>query len=255
MKSTEFLNRSRQSPKSWFLLREEIQVLNDRITAKPNLEKEEGEQQQQQQQQHKEEVKQPESNIVQLFDQKFPDEKLDKYFGIVPDGEHHYKMGKNVYKLMARIFSLMTWDTKVAKVYGLWVCEEFRQLFHHEDLITYRDLVLKTNDMVHPNNLRPGSNVKSTKKWRKIFPLFDTLDEELSNSSEQKTGEDIIQFLPEDIKWLQTKLNYLLAEYRAGNRLSYSERNRIDSGRVYCDDEKYHEKSMKTLTRFYNNNT
>ena len=91
------------------------------------------------------------------------------------------------------------------------------------------------------------------------FPLFDTLDEEeeppspphlsaaptsssspstslplpaLMNPSKGKTattttiattaGEGInnIQYLPGDIKGLQTKLNYLLAEYRAGNRLS-----------------------------------
>ena len=92
--------------------------------------------------------------------------------------------------------------------------------FSREDLIIYRDLILNTNAMAYPNNLRPGSHVKSTKKWRKIFPLFDTLDEESSNSSEQKTGEDISQFLPGDIKGVQTKLNNLLAEYRAGNRLS-----------------------------------
>ena len=55
----------------------------------------------------------------------------------------------------------------------------------------------------------------------KDIPLFDALDEESSNSSEEKTGKGIMmQFLPGDIKGLQTKLNYLLAEYRAGNRLS-----------------------------------
>ena len=37
---------------------------------------------------------------------------------------------------------------------------------------------------------------------------------------------DGIQFLPGDIKGMETKLNYLLAEYRAGNRSSLT-RNQI----------------------------
>ena len=78
--------------------------------------------------------------------------------------------------------------------------------FSREDMITYRDLVLHTNAMDYPNNLGHGSQVRRTKKWREIFPLFDTLDEEeSSNLSEGKTGEGIIQFLPGDIKGLQTK--------------------------------------------------
>ena len=39
---------------------------------------------------------------------------------------------------------------------------------------------------------------------------------------------DGIQFLPGEIKGLETKLNYLLAEYRAGNRSSPT-RNQIVS--------------------------
>ena len=37
------------------------------------------------------------------------------------------------------------------------------------------------------------------------------------HSSSKQSGSGI-QFLPSNIKGLQTKLNYLLAEYRAGNR-------------------------------------
>ena len=72
-----------------------------------------------------------------------------------------------------------------------------------------------------------------TSKWRKIFPLFDDVDREVETSShnhhqrvevtrpiKQKYGKGIVHFLPGDIKGLKTKLNYLLAEYRAGNRLS-----------------------------------
>ena len=88
MNSTEFLNRSSEAiTKELIPIREKIQILNDCI-AQPNLKKEKDEQQ------HEEEVEQPEPNIFQLFYQKVPDKKLDKYFGIVPDGEHNYKMGK-----------------------------------------------------------------------------------------------------------------------------------------------------------------
>ena len=74
--------------------------------------------------------------------------------------------------------------------------------------------------------------MRRTKKWREIFPLFDRLNEEeeggeesssssLNPTKEEKKDEGInIQFLPGDIKGLQTKLNYLLGEYHAGNRLS-----------------------------------
>ena len=41
-------------------------------------------------------------------------------------------------------------------------------------------------------------------------------------------GDGIVQFLPGDIKRLETKLNYLLGEYRAGNRSSPT-RNQIVS--------------------------
>ena len=42
----------------------------------------------------------------------------------------------------------------------------------------------------------------------------EELSKPISSNQEFKFG---IQFLPGNIKGLQTKLNYLLAEYRAGN--------------------------------------
>ena len=41
-------------------------------------------------------------------------------------------------------------------------------------------------------------------------------------------GDGIVQFLPGDIKGLETKLNYLLGEYRAENRSSFT-KNQIVS--------------------------
>ena len=183
-------------------IREEIQVLNDRI-AQPKLDVK---------QKEEEEVEQP--NIVQLFYQRTPENKLDKYFGIVPDGEHHYKMGKK--RVLIDGSDILIDGVRYGGTKGLWslIMRKVPSDFSHEDMITYRNLILHTNAMAYPNNLGPGSHVKNTKKWREIFPLFDTLE-----SSEEKGGKGM-QFLPGDIKGLQTKLNYLLAEYRAGNRLS-----------------------------------
>ena len=105
--------------------------------------------------------------------------------------------------------------------------------------------------MAHPNNVEQGSRVRSTIKWREIFTLFDGLDQEEREAEEEEEegeeessrhrgthatstpigrshGDGVVQFLPGDIKGLETKLNYLLGEYRAGNR-SPCTRNEIVS--------------------------
>ena len=112
--------------------------------------------------------------------------------------------------------------------------------YSHKDLITYHDVILHTNAMSYPNNLDPTSRVMSTQKWCEIFPFFDDVDKEekspyhhrrgakATRSIEQQHSHGVVQFLPGDIKGLETKLNYLLGEYRAGNRSSYT-RNEIVS--------------------------
>ena len=183
-------------------------------------------------------MKPPEANIVQTYYRRTPEIKLDKYFGIVPDGDwHHYKMGKKRVQIDGP--DILVDDRRYKGTKGLWslIMRKAPSDFSREDMITYRDMVVHTNAMAYPNNLEPGSRVRRTKKWREIFPLFDRLNEEekekeggeesspspppLNPTKEEKNGEGInIQFFPGDIKGLQTKLNYLLAEYHAGNRLS-----------------------------------
>ena len=221
-------------------IREEIHVLNDRIIAQqqpPKLEKkdEDDAQQQHEKEEEKEEVVEaPEPNIVQLYYQRTAQDKIDNYFGIVPDGDwQHYKMGRKRVQIDGP--DILVDGRRYKGTKGLWslIMRKVPKDFTREDMFVYRDLVLHTNAMAYPNNLSHGSQVRRTKKWREIFPLFDRLDEEeekegesspLSSSNtsqEEKTGKGInIQYLPGDIKGLQTKLNYLLAEYRAGNRLS-----------------------------------
>jgi hypothetical protein len=91
--------------------------------------------------------------------------------------------------------------------------------------------VQQTDVINHPNNLNSYSRPKSTYKWREIFYKF-------------RTGKGI-QFLPGDIKGLQTKLDYLLAEYRAGN--TYATHNQI----VAITDELLERKQMSRAE--YNN--
>ena len=97
------------------------------------------------------------------------------------------------------------------------------------DLLMYEDLVYRTSQ---PHNVVLGkSRYKKTKKWMHIFPLFKTLayaedgnanhgvsddDDAAFHDSFQhaswlkkKNDGDGIQFLPGDIKGLETKLNYV----------------------------------------------
>ena len=60
----------------------------------------------------------------------------------------------------------------------------------------------------------------STKKWRDIFSLFEGLDNGFPSRSDAAAAGHGLVFLPGDIKGLETKLTYLLGEYRAGNRTS-----------------------------------
>ena len=140
-----------------------------------------------------------------------PDAKIDKYFGIFKRSDGKHQMGnadveiENNYIVVAGVHYLRT----------IGLCElimlRIPVNYKDEDFNRYRQLVQHTDVMNHPNKLNSNSRPKSTYKWRKIFSKFCI-------------GEGI-QFLPGDIKGLQTKLHYLLAEYRAGN--TYATRNQI----------------------------
>ena len=114
---------------------------------------------------------------------------------------------------------------------GLWslIMKRHPSAYSWEDLITYLDVILHTNVMMYPNNLEPTRRVTSTKRWREIFPIFDHhRGAEATTSLKQQHGNGVVQLLPGDIKGFETKLNYLLGEYRAGNRSFYT-RNEIVS--------------------------
>ena len=223
-------------------IKEEIKALNERLENRENDQKV----RQQEPEEEKEKSKdESEPNIVQTYYQKVPRGKLDKYFGVIMEGGR-YKLGDK-YVHIKDGSNLVIDHKEYIGTKGLWalIMKKHPTDYSREDLITYRDVIRHTNAMDYPNNVEPGSRVRSTKKWREIFPLFDAVDreeeeEELSSRHHrrgiqatstpigQPHGNGVVQFLPGDIKGLETKLNYLLGEYRAGNRSSCT-RNEIVS--------------------------
>ena len=132
-----------------------------------------------------------------------PTAKIDKYFGIFQRSDGKYQMGR--LEVTVGKDEIIVAGIRYSKSDGLWdlIMSKIPTNFTAEDLNLYRQLVQQTDVMNHPNDLNNNSRPKSTYKWRKIFSKF-------------RSGEGI-QFLPGDIKGLQNKLHYLLAEFRAGN--------------------------------------
>ena len=200
-------------------IKEEIKALNE------HLKNREDDQNEEERMEEKEDEHDSLPNIVQVYYEKVPKEKLDKYFGVVMEERNRYKMGDKYVRVKG---SDLVIDHKTyIGTPGLWslIMKKHPNDYTSEDLSTYRDVILQTNAMNFPNNVEPTSRVTSTKKWRDIFPLFKKIDGELPLSSShsditsKKIGNGLV-FLPGNIKDLETKLTYLSGEYRAGNRSS-----------------------------------
>ena len=163
------------------------------------------------------------SSLVEKIYSKYPD-KVDKYFGIVKDPYGRYKMGDTIVHVDGG--DIIVEGQRYEGTQGFWnlvMMRSPKNTYTSDDLRNYRDLILQTSAIEHPNNLTTSSNIKVTTKWQRIFPLFDTMDNDPMWESEEKPGDGIIQFLPGDIKGLQTKLCYLLGEFRAGNTTTREE--------------------------------
>ena len=151
---------------------------------------------------------QPEENIFEQLIESAPADKIDEYFGIVETEDDRYKMGNKIVELHGNDITIE--GTHYKGTPGLWTLIMFKkpneELYTTEDMATYEKMVRQTNLITSPNNLRPNSRINSTYKMREIFKKF----------TEVQQGHGI-DFLPSDIKSLQTKLCYLLGEFRAGN--------------------------------------
>ena len=162
------------------------------------------------------------SPFIEKIYKKYPN-KVDKYFGIVKDHYGHYKMGDKIVNINGE--DIIVEGKSYKGTQGFWnlvMMRSPKNTYTTDDLRNYHDLIIQTNTMEYPNNLTVGSNVKATTKWQRIFPLFNSMNNEQMWEAE-KSGDGMVQFLPGDIKGLQTKLCYLLGEFRAGNTITREE--------------------------------
>ena len=154
-----------------------------------------------------------EVNILEEIWEQVSDDKLDAYFGIIQTTDGSYRMGSR--RIYVEGNDILVDGTRYIGTRGLWSLIMFKkpqeESYTEHDLHKYRELVEQTDAMNSPNNVRANSRVETTYKWRNIFSQF-------TSSSQQHGGDGIVEFLPGNIKGLQTKLGYLLGEYRAGNK-------------------------------------
>ena len=140
--------------------------------------------------------------------------ELDKYYGIKEDEDGNFVLGTK--QVFVDGNSNITIDNHTYQgTPGLWslIMLASPNGYTNEDSNVYRELVAQTDLMNHPRGVNKTSRPKSTVKRRILESLL------------QKAGTGI-SFLPGDIKGLTSKLNLLLAEFRAGNK---STRNEIVS--------------------------
>ena len=136
-----------------------------------------------------------------------PVSKTDRYFGISKQSNGLYRMGNvNIELKDGNIITPA--GIQYPGTNGLWNLIMLKTPLNYtdKDMEMYLQLIKQTDIMNHPNNLNSKSKPKSTYKWRHIF-------------SKVQNNKGII-FLPGDIKGLQTKLDYLIGEYRAGNTVA-----------------------------------
>ena len=222
-------------------IQEELKTLNERLQEtteemKKAVGRVEKKPQQQQQQRQR--------NVLEQYLHKYGGTNvLDKYFRIQRIATNQYEMGTKDVDIDENS-NVIVDGVKYDGTDGLWslimLNDPHRGSYTPHDLLMYKGLVYQTNVMSHPHNVVLGrSRYKQTKKWKELLSRLENVgdDDDISDMSEDSLQHDDggiksettiddhingsgIQFLPGDIKGLQTKLNYLLAEYRAGNRSS-----------------------------------
>lgn len=157
--------------------------------------------------------------------QRMDKKDLDKYFAIQRVGDNELMLGDK--EVLVDNDSITVDDDKTYRsTPGLWSlimsAAPKMDSFTDDDIQQYTDLARRTNLMNNPRNVHENSRPMQTTKYKMLEELMKPKEEE-----EYETKGEGVQFLPGDIKGLQTKLNLLLGEYRAGNKSST--RNQIVS--------------------------
>ena len=181
---------------------------------------------------------------VDYYLNKYSKTNLDKYYGIQQDGDKLMMGDKEI--TVDEDSNIHVDDETFNGTPGLWslIMLKTPKGFTDNDFTVYGELVKTTDVMRHPRSVIIGvSRPEQTRKYTKIFKNImndndnnestsDTNDNNNDESTSGKIGEredeeggetaagSGIQFLPGDIKGLNTKLNLLLAEFAAGNRSS-----------------------------------
>ena len=221
-------------------IREEMKTLNERLADTTEKMKDVITMKQQQQPTYDHT-----SNVLVQYNLKYGESRvLEKYFAVQHVGDNKYEMGTKAVEIDDNS-DIIVDGVKYDGTTGLWALVRMNDPPESTHVQRF-----SLSNSRHPHNVVLGkSRYKKTKKWMHIFPLFKTLPSpEDGNSNHdddnddaafedlfqhvswlnKDNGGDGIKFLPGDIKGLETKLNYLLAGYRAGNRSSLT-RNQIVS--------------------------
>ena len=151
---------------------------------------------------------------------EFNKDEVDKYFGISKDDEGNLVLG-DTRVLVDGNSNIIIGDRKYEGTPGLWslIMQKSPTGYTDRDRETFKEVMAQTDLMNHPRNVKTGGRPYNTAK-RRLMEQFV-----------MPAGSGLAAvFLPGDIKGLTTKLNLLLAEFRAGNT---STRNEI----VYILDE------------------
>mgnify|MGYP001307937683 CR=1 FL=1 len=125
-------------------IKEEIKALNLQLKNQENHRDEQKEKAEEEEEEEEEELL---PNIVQVYYEKLPKEKLDKYFGVIMEGGNRYKMGDKYVRVKES--DLIIDRKKYIGTPGLWslIMRKRPSGYTADDLATYRDVILQTNAM------------------------------------------------------------------------------------------------------------
>ena len=188
-------------------------------------------------------------NALNFYLNHFDKSKLDKYFGIqLAHGDNSLMMGDRAIGVDNES-NIHIDNVEYKGTDGLWalimLASPRKAMYTDEDMHKYRDLAARTHVARHPRGAeRLLSRPKTTYKWKTFFAATST-SQPSSSSAPPSSGDDDdgeydddddddfdddslssapsphhgrgVAFLPGDIKGLKSKLNLLLAEFRAGN--------------------------------------
>ena len=144
------------------------------------------------------------------------EKNLDRYYGIKEEDGNLVLGNKQV--LVDENSDITIDDQTYVGTPGLWAMIMLASppdgSYTDADEQAYSKLIAQTDLLKRPRDVKPNSRPQSTIKRK----MMDQLN--------ARYGRGVAVFLPGDIKGLSTKLNLLLAEFRAGNT---STRNEIVS--------------------------